>query len=637
MRCSMPPHPPPPTPCFPQNRRVCCKPSVSRHCLPPSPPLHTNSPLQKISTLASKLDSITRQQTLHSSVIAAADSLRKLGPAPSSDAALQDADAFIASSPFQSSTDTELVAVQNELLEAQRVLLAHYRALSQQVAEDYVFPLTSVLATMPDPDSLAAAKRSTDFDMESLLTSDSTSTFDGSDTLNLQHLINLDARSALAESESSRRQLQQSIAELEASIVEISAEKSEQHVAVTRDLEKAQSELATLQQQTSSSSRDLSTVEDSPDTTALLSQIERLQAEIQQQSSQHASEFETILMQNAQLNEKLNATAGLISSEEANALREELTNTKTELVNTQNRLREKEEEYTRDLASAGAMIAAASSNNEAASRRALLETELRQSLEQAETEVTRLLELNAQKDQQISRLRAATATSIPLAAADEAKQSLQQENTDLRSKVSKLESELASLSEEHAAEFQTILMQNAVLSERLAGLEASRAEKRTSASNIAQQGKNPTPLRPGSRVLTPGSGIDDEHSVAQLKAELRQVQAGYDSLLQQSLEFEGERISLEHELDAVRERNLELEAHIADSRVRVLAAHTDSSGGVASNIINTPGESASVAVLRKEFRKMVTEMKATHAQAMKAELEERRRLEKVIRDLRRMA
>lgn len=552
------------------------------------------------------------QQNLHSSTTAAETLLRKLS-SPATET--------VSTIPSPLNTlEKEIYICQDDLLQKQRSLLSHYLALNQQAAEHYIFPLSSILAAPADE----LSGKSVPFDIEPLLTVDSSSA-DGSDTLDFSQLLNFDDRIALKKSEDSRLELQQSISELEKSLLEISAQKSHQHENLARDLERTQSELASAHQQTRTVSSGDS---------ELNAQILQLQQQLSQQADQHASEFEAILTQNAQLNEQLNTNKNSSSTELIASLRQELENLKTELETTQQNLKSKEEEYTRDLASAGSMIAAASSSNENFSRRALLESELRQNLEDTQTEVDRLLELNAQKDQQIARLRAATASSVPIAAADKAKQTLAEENQQLKSKISKLQNDYSNLSEEHAAEFETILMQNAALNERLADMEARRTEKSISSSTSAALPDTTAPSsspRKASRTIPLGAQTDSS-----LHAELRQVKASYESLLQQSLEFEGERASLERELDAVREHNLELESRMADSRVKVLATHA-SGNGIASNIINTPTESASVAVLRKEFRKMVTEMKTNHAQSMKAEAEERRRLEKVIRDLRRLA
>ncbi|KAK9378654.1 uncharacterized protein V2V93DRAFT_350694 [Kockiozyma suomiensis] len=496
------------------------------------PPEQVRSLHSDINSLTSRLSSFVHQQNLHSSTTAAETLLRKLS-SPATET--------VSTIPSPLNTlEKEIYICQDDLLQKQRSLLSHYLALNQQAAEHYIFPLSSILAAPADE----LSGKSVPFDIEPLLTVDSSSA-DGSDTLDFSQLLNFDDRIALKKSEDSRLELQQSISELEKSLLEISAQKSHQHENLARDLERTQSELASAHQQT-----------------------------------------RTVSSGDSELN--------------------------AQILQLQQQL----------------------SSNENFSRRALLESELRQNLEDTQTEVDRLLELNAQKDQQIARLRAATASSVPIAAADKAKQTLAEENQQLKSKISKLQNDYSNLSEEHAAEFETILMQNAALNERLADMEARRTEKSISSSTSAALPDTTAPSsspRKASRTIPLGAQTDSS-----LHAELRQVKASYESLLQQSLEFEGERASLERELDAVREHNLELESRMADSRVKVLATHA-SGNGIASNIINTPTESASVAVLRKEFRKMVTEMKTNHAQSMKAEAEERRRLEKVIRDLRRLA
>ncbi|KAK9469513.1 hypothetical protein V1512DRAFT_232109 [Lipomyces arxii] len=198
--------------------------------------------------------------------------------------------------------------------------------------------------------------------------------------------------------------------------------------------------------------------------------------------------------------------------------------------------------------------------------------------------------------------------------------------SDLRSQIVQLEYEKASIGDAHAAEFETVLTQNAKLNERLAEMEGKRGSGSVPATPASA---NMPPLTPVSMVNRGSEEMYD--NLVQLQTELNLMRINHDSLMNQSLEYENERASLERKISALQEKNQRLEARILDSRVKVLASHTN------GNNMSDSNESSSIGILRREFRKMVAEIKSEHAATLNAEYEERRRLEKVIRDMKRAA
>lgn len=117
-----------------------------------------------------------------------------------------------------------------------------------------------------------------------------------------------------------------------------------------------------------------------------------------------------------------------------------------------------------------------------------------------------------------------------------------------------------------------------------------------------------------------------------LQAELNGMLQDFEGLTKQSIEFENERTKLEGVIDRLREKAEALETALADERVRILGSRSMS----ASSNGEFPGprsggESTSTQVLKTEFKKMMRDMRAEQMKALRAEQEERRKLEAIIR------
>ena len=127
-----------------------------------------------------------------------------------------------------------------------------------------------------------------------------------------------------------------------------------------------------------------------------------------------------------------------------------------------------------------------------------------------------------------------------------------------------------------------------------------------------------------------------------LERELRETIEDYEELTKQSIEFEKERDKLENMIDTYRDRCDTLETQLGDERIQNL--------GIRDGMTI---ENTSITVLKSEFKKMMRETRADSIKALRvswlcypspfhiytdniqAEQEERRRLESMLRAMKR--
>ena len=131
-----------------------------------------------------------------------------------------------------------------------------------------------------------------------------------------------------------------------------------------------------------------------------------------------------------------------------------------------------------------------------------------------------------------------------------------------------------------------------------------------------------------------------------LQQELSETIADYEAMTKASIEYEKEREQLENLIDTLRDRIESLDGQLSEDRVQMLG--TKSPGGSREAGL---GGNTSTMVLKNEFKKMMRETRAEHAKALRvcpavtvcgdgsnlllqAEQEERRRLEGILRTLR---
>ncbi|KAK6385495.1 hypothetical protein LTS17_001063 [Exophiala oligosperma] len=114
-----------------------------------------------------------------------------------------------------------------------------------------------------------------------------------------------------------------------------------------------------------------------------------------------------------------------------------------------------------------------------------------------------------------------------------------------------------------------------------------------------------------------------QNKVNTLQQELKATLEEYEIMTKQSIEDEKERERLEEQVDAFQQRCETLESQLNEEKVKWLGAKA-----------GLPTETTSTMVLKNEFKKMMRETRAENLKTIKAEQEERRRLEGIIKGLR---
>ncbi|KAF2400745.1 hypothetical protein EJ06DRAFT_548705 [Trichodelitschia bisporula] len=113
----------------------------------------------------------------------------------------------------------------------------------------------------------------------------------------------------------------------------------------------------------------------------------------------------------------------------------------------------------------------------------------------------------------------------------------------------------------------------------------------------------------------------------ELKTELEGALGELEGLTRASVEAEKEREGLEGVVDGLRDKIEELETQLSDERVKAL--------GMKSGPAGATTQTTSTILLKNEFKKMMRDTRTEHLKALRAEQEERRRLEALVRTLRR--
>ncbi|EEH45579.1 uncharacterized protein PADG_01729 [Paracoccidioides brasiliensis Pb18] len=115
-----------------------------------------------------------------------------------------------------------------------------------------------------------------------------------------------------------------------------------------------------------------------------------------------------------------------------------------------------------------------------------------------------------------------------------------------------------------------------------------------------------------------------------LEKELRETIDDYKVMTKASIAFEKERDKLETSIDNLRDRCESLESKLSEERVQSMG---NGSLGYGNGYDKGTYETTSTMVLKNEFKKMMRDTRAENMRALKAEQEERRRLETLIRNL----
>ncbi|KAI2684444.1 hypothetical protein CBS147333_7571 [Penicillium roqueforti] len=124
-------------------------------------------------------------------------------------------------------------------------------------------------------------------------------------------------------------------------------------------------------------------------------------------------------------------------------------------------------------------------------------------------------------------------------------------------------------------------------------------------------------------------GADLQQRADNLERELREIIDDYEAMTKASIEFEKERERFEIFIDTLRDRCEQLETQLAEERISWMNLSSPTSVGR-----DGTSETTSTMVLKNEFKKMMRDTRNENMKILRAEQEERRRLEGLLRALR---
>jgi len=107
-----------------------------------------------------------------------------------------------------------------------------------------------------------------------------------------------------------------------------------------------------------------------------------------------------------------------------------------------------------------------------------------------------------------------------------------------------------------------------------------------------------------------------------MQTELDGILKEFDRLTRNFLDFDSERQKLENSLDKLQKKCENLENELADEKIKHLG-------------LDAANEPTTTATLRKEFRKMMADSKDEHQRMLHREIEEKKKLESTVRNLKR--
>ncbi|KAJ5225787.1 hypothetical protein N7468_007012 [Penicillium chermesinum] len=126
-----------------------------------------------------------------------------------------------------------------------------------------------------------------------------------------------------------------------------------------------------------------------------------------------------------------------------------------------------------------------------------------------------------------------------------------------------------------------------------------------------------------------GGGSDSQTRADTLEKELRETLDDYEAMTKASIEFEKERERFESIIDNMRDRMEQLETQLSEERINWMNVNSPTSVGRDGG-----SETTSTMVLKNEFKKMMRDTRNENLKILRAEQEERRRIEGLLRALR---
>ncbi|KAJ5606086.1 hypothetical protein N7510_008867 [Penicillium lagena] len=295
-----------------------------------------------------------------------------------------------------------------------------------------------------------------------------------------------------------------------------------------------------------------------------------------------------------------------------------------------NDLNEQLTQVQRDLESSRAELELIRADGTPGDKAAAAE-ELREARERAEQEVGELeaamQQLRAESDERVKEaLDQRAQVEEELQQANEARAHAEEEANRVQSETTDLESELARVTTELT-----------MVKAELDGAYGSRAERATESAVDPEIQNQIDALSTRNIELTEElatlkgqqGGGDLQQRANTLEKELRETLDDYEAMTKASIEFEKERERFEGVIDNLRERTEQLEMQLNEERINHMNLNSPGSMGREG-----PSETTSTMVLKNEFKKMMRDTRNENMKILKAEQEERRRIEGLLRSLR---
>ncbi|KAF2724787.1 hypothetical protein K431DRAFT_240474 [Polychaeton citri CBS 116435] len=219
-----------------------------------------------------------------------------------------------------------------------------------------------------------------------------------------------------------------------------------------------------------------------------------------------------------------------------------------------------------------------------------------------------------------------------LSEAHAARQEVEARHTTLQSDMGSLETEVVRLTTELT--MAKAELDGAYGSRAERAKEAKGAEVETLTAELENLKSEHKILLDEADTLREAAGKNSR--IEQLEHELRGMTEDFQELTRESLQLEKEREQLETLIDGLRDRCDNLESQLTDEKVRWLGAKSPLTTAADGSNAGPGGmrEMTSTLILRQEFKKMMRETRTEGVKLLRAEQEERRKLESELRRLR---
>ncbi|KAF2690219.1 hypothetical protein K458DRAFT_383349 [Lentithecium fluviatile CBS 122367] len=264
---------------------------------------------------------------------------------------------------------------------------------------------------------------------------------------------------------------------------------------------------------------------------------------------------------------------------------------------------------------------------DAQQRAANLEAQLREAQDDARVEAATI---QAELAQSAAKIEEATTA---LRAATAAKEAAEAQSIEATNALNAKEEELRNLE----GEVVRLTTELTFAKAELDGAYGTRAER--AAESGAKNANLDAQLEALQKISEAASKSEAEarESERNLKAELSGMAAEYEALTRDAIQNEKDRDALEASIDKLRDEKEALEMELSDERVKWLGIRSPSVAAGAVGTAAVDQGQTSIRMLREDFRKMMRERTAEGLRALRAEQEERRKLEAMVRQLRKDA